>query len=433
MVLTTRSITIQIISRYVPIADQAGHFTYILDLMRYFHRAGFFVELDVLDPWFLPENIPEEVHHLASVVIMPVLYVQMQHEAVSHGSTLRVLHPFYARLPAFISQPLRAAWYRFRKKSIPGHHEPDATATEAEIAFIRDRVARNDPDVLITNETFLGNILNVFQGKAGLLKMNIAFDLHHQRQKKFHESGASVSVLEWSPQKEIDLLKAADIIVAIHEDDATTLREMLPQTEVICVPMSAELHPHDVVEQAPGRCLFVGSDIEHNVHGLNWFLTQVWPHISSIVPQAALHVCGTVCSKIDNTFPNVQLLGRVEQLNAEYAAAEVCLIPLVVGSGLKIKLVEALSHGRACVATTVGVQGVQELRNKAVLVADTPEEFTNAMITILQDAEKRQVMELESRRYVTENLTSEKAYQPFIDRIERRIHRYKSSTVKKVE
>ena len=130
-----------------------------------------------------------------------------------------------------------------------------------------------------------------------------------------------------------------------------------------------------------------------------------------------LHVCGTVCSKIDEIFQNVQLSGRVEHIEAEYAAAEVCLIPLVVGSGLKIKLVEALSHGRACVATSVGVQGVQELREKAVLVADTPCDFARAVISVLTNADKRRAMETEARRYVIETLSPEKVYQPLVERI----------------
>ena len=181
--------------------------------------------------------------------------------------------------------------------------------------------------------------------------------------------------------------------------------------------MAAAFHPHDATDQIPGRCLFVGSDIEHNVHGLRWFLTHVWPHITSGMPSAALHVCGTVCAKIDQIVPNVQCLGRVDQLAAEYAAAQVCLIPLIVGSGLKIKLVEALSHGRACVATSVGVQGVPELTDQAVLVADTPHDFARAVLLVLTEAAKRRALEAEARRYVIETLSPEKVYQPLVERI----------------
>jgi hypothetical protein len=170
-------------------------------------------------------------------------------------------------------------------------------------------------------------------------------------------------------------LKWADVVLSIHEEDARILRQMVPQSEVLCAPMPATYHSHEPTEQVPGRCLFVGSDINHNVHGMTWFLNEVWPLVLQEMPGCVLHVCGTVCRAISKNYSNVHLLGRVDELDTEYAAAQVCLIPLIVGSGLKIKLVEALSHGRACVSTSVGVQGVQELTGKAVLVADTPNDL----------------------------------------------------------
>jgi glycosyltransferase involved in cell wall biosynthesis len=183
------------------------------------------------------------------------------------------------------------------------------------------------------------------------------------------------------------------------------------------MPMARRYSPYLTIAQVPGRCLFVGSNVDHNVYGLRWFLKDIWPKIVRQVPHCRLHVCGSVCQEIHKEFPYMNFLGRVDDLEPEYAAAEVCLIPLVVGSGLKIKLVEALSHGRACVSTSVGVQGVRELTNKAVLVADTVEGFAEAVITVLTNPEKRKEMEDLARKYVEENLSPEKVYQPLVDRI----------------
>ena len=405
---------ILIVSRYVPLAGRAGHFTYLLEMMRYLHTCEYQLELDVLDPWFLPDNIPEYVKQIAHVVIMPASFLQTQQRTASHAVIAR-LRLLCQHLPV---ASLRSAWYRLRKRNIPGHHLPDAIATEAEIAFVKEQLACYRPYILITNETFLGNILNVYQNDTTLSKVNIAFDLHHQRHEKLDESGSSSCVSGWNRQKEIDVLQAADIVVAIHEDDANTVRNMLPQTDVICVPFPAHVQPHDAAEPIAGRCLFVGSSIDHNVHGMTWFLREVWPLVLRQQAQATLHVCGAVCESLRAfAAPNVRLLGRVEEIGAEYGAAEVCLIPLLAGSGLKIKLIEALSHGRACVSTSVGMQGVRDLTDRAVLVADMPADFAQAVVTLLQQPEKRNAMETQARAYVTEHLSPEKAYQPLIDRI----------------
>jgi glycosyltransferase involved in cell wall biosynthesis len=135
-------------------------------------------------------------------------------------------------------------------------------------------------------------------------------------------------------------------------------------------------------------------------------------------PNSQIRVCGTVCSKIDETFPNTQFLGRVDSLDIEYAAAEVCLIPVHFGSGLKIKLIEALSYGRACVSTPIGIQGMAELKNNAVMVADTSDRFASSVHTILSDSVRRQKMEKEAHRFITEKLSPEIAYQAIINRID---------------
>ncbi len=410
-----------IISRYVPLANRAGHFTYLLDLMRYVCRAGFTLELNVLDPWFLSENIPGELHELADVILMPASYIAKEHEPKPIQSQQSLLRSFFRYLPPSILAPLRQWWYHWRGKFVPGHHAPDAVASEAEMAFVKDRLTCCQPDVFIATETFLGSLLTLATSNSRILKINIAFDVQHQRQQTFQQSTRSRPQTLWNRQNEAELLSAADLIVAIHEDDAATFREMVPQAGIICVPMAGKLHLHPKEQHVPGRCLFVGSDIAHNVQGLQWFLNDVWSSILQQYPSASLHVCGSVCGQFSRAYKQVQFLGRVDTLEHEYGAASVCIIPLIAGSGLKIKLVEALSHGRACVSTTIGLQGVQELADKAVLVAAIPETFANAVITVLKDTKKRQKMEQEARRYVAENLSPENTYKPFVKQIERHV------------
>ncbi|WP_157703494.1 glycosyltransferase family 4 protein, partial [Salmonella enterica] len=139
------------------------------------------------------------------------------------------------------------------------------------------------------------------------------------------------------------VLRKAQVLLAIQEEDANLFQEMAPECKVISMPMSAVSHSN-TVKQVPGRCLFVGSRANHNYYGLQWFLENVWSKVLQLNPDCTLHVCGTVCDLIQGTFPNVRLLGRVDDLKPEYGAASVCLVPLLAGSGLKIKLVEAMSY-----------------------------------------------------------------------------------------
>jgi glycosyltransferase involved in cell wall biosynthesis len=416
--LNKSPVKIQILSRYVPVANRAGHFTYLLDFMRYLHQTGYLLELVVLDPWCQAQNIPQIVREMAQIVIMPSLFVTPHEKGYRTWTIKSLFRPFYTRLPLLFQAYLRQAVYRLRGKPLPGVYERhDVLAMPEEIAFARDRVAAFQPDVLILNHTYLGNILAAFPQNCAFLKVILTIHVEHQRTRDYQAAGLSSNDSTWDWEKEAKQLHDADVVIAIQKDDVELLKQMAPHSEVICAPMSATYHTHDDAELAPGRCLFVASDIDHNVYGLQWFLNHVWPLILRDAPTCFFHVCGSVCAHISGVYPNVQLLGRIEDVAREYAAAEVCVIPLIVGSGLKIKLVEALSHGRACVATSVGIQGVQELASKAVLLADEPQNFAEAVVSILKHPEQRQAMEAQARRYVIEQLSPEKVYQPFVQSI----------------
>lgn len=408
---------IHILSRYCPAENRSGPFTYLLDVMRALNQRGYILELVVLDQWFQAENIPQSVKDIVHVVILPS-QSEVTEKTIHKRYTVKdVLWLVYNFLPDQIIHPLRRALYAVKGKPLPGTHEHDALATQQEIEFIERRIHEFQPNVIIANHTCLGNIFKLVDNNPFILKVILTHHIEHQRSDVFSQQAFRSRDSQWTREKEAELLQYADVLLAIQRDDAHVLQQMSPQSDVIYAPMSAALHEHPSAQQISGRCLFIGSDIEHNVYGLQWFLEQAWESVLQSVPHASLHVCGTVCSKIRQTYLNVRLLGRVDSTDLEYAAAEVCIIPLLVGSGLKIKLVEALSHERACVATSVGVQGVQELRDKAVLVADTPQDFARAVISVLTDAETRRTMEEEARRYVMEKLSPEKVYQPFVNRI----------------
>ncbi len=407
---------LQIISRYAPAPNRSGPFTYLFDLMAHLAAHGFALELVVLDPWFDEKRLDAAVRNIASLAIMRLEPPLASEKAVSLKALLR---PLYARLPEKMMLPARSAWYRLRNRPIPGIHAHDAPATPAEQAFVAERIAAFQPQVVLANHTCLGNLFENRTRFQGRLTAILTHHIESQRTNDFQQARLAVAHDSvWSAELEQALLRHADLLLAIQRDDAEILRRMAPQAEIVVAPMSAQLIAHQEGEQIQGRCLFVGSSIDHNVHGMAWLLRDVWPLIVQKQPQATLHVCGTVCDALArNDAPNVRFLGRVDDLKAEYGAAEVCVIPLLAGSGLKIKLVEALSHGRACVATSVGVQGVQELTDRAVLVADTPAKFAQAVMTLIQQPETRQALETQARRFVEERLTPEKAYQPLLNRM----------------
>jgi hypothetical protein len=289
----------------------------------------------------------------------------------------------------------------------------------SEIDFIQKMINKYSPMAMIANFASLVGVFDAIPESSQILKIIQNQDALHQRTGAFTKSGVYLGDLElgWTYDLESEALRKADVIVAIQKEEAVLFKDMSPNSTVICVPKAASIRPVTGV-QIPGRCLFVGSWVDQNVVGINWFLNEVWADVLYYNPQASLHICGSVCESISKTAPNVTLLGRIKDLSGEYGAAEVCLVPLLAGSGLKIKLIEALSYGRVVVSTSIGVQGVSNLIGKCVIVEDNASDFAKAIVKLFQDSDTRNQMEKRALETALHKFSAEACYQPLVDILE---------------
>lgn len=212
----------------------------------------------------------------------------------------------------------------------------------------------------------------------------VMHDLFHSRAGA---KGDTVALVD--RQTELELLGRADVVIAIQEGEACWVRENLPGTEVVVAPMAAEIAP-TASAGGDGHLLFVGSNTGPNIEGLRWFLDAVWPAVRAAIPDARLDVAGTVNWSFPEGAPGVRFLGMVDALEPLYRDAGVIISPLTFGSGLKIKLVEAMAHGKAIVATPVTMQGVEEIGADAVACAETAEAFADAVIRLAGDSSARE-------------------------------------------
>ncbi|MEO6569883.1 MAG: glycosyltransferase family 4 protein [Opitutaceae bacterium] len=160
--------------------------------------------------------------------------------------------------------------------------------------------------------------------------------------------------------------------------------------------------------------LFVGSDHGPNQEGLNWFLREVWPVVYRETPAARLLIAGGICEALPEKMPQgVVKLGRVPDMATAYAQASVIIAPILRGSGLKIKLLEAIGFGRACVTTSVGAEGFEALR-EGLSIANSAAEFARVTCELLRDPAKaaRSGAALQDQARV--HLSPEACYGPLV-------------------
>jgi glycosyltransferase involved in cell wall biosynthesis len=206
------------------------------------------------------------------------------------------------------------------------------------------------------------------------------------------------------------MLSAADIIVAIQRDEAAVLQRTLPGHEILVAPIAAL----PVKQPQPGNAdivLFVGSSAAPNVDGIKWFIDSCWPTIRQHRPDAVLKIAGSVCSGLARVPAGTRLLNVVENLDDLYAEASVVISPLRAGSGLKIKLIEALSKGKAVVATTTTLQGVSDVMDGCAMIADSAPVFAARVVELLADDGTRAELGAKGLSVISAHFAPDRAYR----------------------
>jgi glycosyltransferase involved in cell wall biosynthesis len=175
--------------------------------------------------------------------------------------------------------------------------------------------------------------------------------------------------------------------------------------EVLCrdvvfhdIPMAVANDPTETLD-TEYDLLFVGSDNPFNVTGLRWFLEQVLPFLHGS-PRVA--VAGRVCDVVALP-PQVRALHHVAVLSPVYAATSLVICPLLGGTGQKVKVIEALSHGVPVVTTRWGVDGMSPGFAECCVVADSASAFASAIDECLAQPERITRMGEAARRYANNN------------------------------
>jgi glycosyltransferase involved in cell wall biosynthesis len=273
-------------------------------------------------------------------------------------------------------------------------------------------VARYSPDILWLNYAYLAPLLTKVPRQAGCLWVVDTHDCMHTRDASLIQAGLPPHY-GVSRQDEAALLELFDLILAIQDNEAEQLRQLVPHRQIITVGHCVTALPAKATE--PVVC-FVAGKGSSNLQGICTFLEGAWGKIEHACPEARLHIVGRICSEeplrqLAGRFPSVVLRGHVSDLSAVYQGPAVMICPLWAGSGLKIKMVEALAHGKAVVTTPIGAQGMEDGLGQAFIAVEKAEDFAEPIVSLLRDRARRQSLENAAYQYGRKKFGPEEVYQ----------------------
>jgi glycosyltransferase involved in cell wall biosynthesis len=186
---------------------------------------------------------------------------------------------------------------------------------------------------------------------------------------------------------ERSLVTAASHVATVAEEDALRFRSLNPGVSAACAPIRMRFADRlPAPSRGPRRLLYVGRlDWDPNRSGLEWFLREVWSEVVARAPDLTLSVAGSGDGSWLAPYaslPNLTLLGRAPELDPLYRQATCAIVPIFYGSGTRVKVLEAASHGRACVSTAAGAAGSGLQPGDGYLRAESREDWIETLASL---------------------------------------------------
>jgi len=204
-------------------------------------------------------------------------------------------------------------------------------------------------------------------------------------------------------------IKRVDAAVVLTKHDQHILTPRAGTTPVVPIPLATIIPPQplDPLGQPPWRLVFVGN-FKHppNVDAALRLIKHILPLVRSAWPDVRVYIVG------DNPPPQLQALhsnevivtGRVADVTPYLDQAALVVVPLRLGGGMRVKVLEALAAGKAVVASQRAVAGLTVTDGEHVVLADTDHQFGAAISALLDDAERRRALGARARQWACSNL-----------------------------
>ena len=182
-------------------------------------------------------------------------------------------------------------------------------------------------------------------------------------------------------------------IFAISEPDRQSILRFGCQTNMEVFPVALDL---DKYVNAPVRFDFptlfhLGAmDWGPNKEGLEWFLSEIWPDIEKLNSELRFYIAGKHMQQqfydyeSDNVVVEGEILDAVEFINSK----AIMIVPLLSGSGMRVKIIEGMAMRKCIIATTMAAEGIKCSHGKDILIADTPDEFYRSILQCITNPGK---------------------------------------------
>ena len=221
------------------------------------------------------------------------------------------------------------------------------------------------------------------------------------------------------------LLRSYHACTAVSDVEETLLRPLIPAgLDLFTVPNAVDVGSYSGVVETPepDTLIYPGALSYHaNYDAARYFVAEVLPLMVAVRPNVKLRITGSLDGiDLDPVFqsPNVLFTGRLPDVRSAIARSWAVPVPLRVGGGTRLKILEALALGTPVVSTSKGAEGLALAEGEGIWRADTPQAMSDAILRLLSDADVRRDLAQKGRAAVAERYDWERVGAAFVDRVD---------------
>jgi len=386
---------ILIITHVLPFPPSAGNEIRIFKLLKFLKESGYRTILFITSA-----NLSEEAFQELSNVVEEVYCFTKFYELTSNKLRNNFINRLRLNLGESKERFFRKIFrlLKIEAKNITSGNFEQSICNDLVSGHINQLIGnvqllhrKYAPFAVIAEYIFMSPCLDVLPDD--ILKIIDTHDVFSRKADTVEKYGI-VEKMQCSPEEERQYLLRSDVVMAIQDNEAKILQELVPERKVITVGIDYPVIRYcERGLESSNVILVVASDNPLNTHGLHQFLEYAWSGISSQHPQAKLRIVGKVGNCVETDDPQISKTGWVADLTQEYQTATIVINPTIAGTGLKIKSVEALCHGKPLIAWQNGVEGISYSGKPPYVKCNSWSEFSGACIRLLSDPVARKELE----------------------------------------
>ncbi len=349
-----------------------------------------------------------------SVRVLAISTEKHPHLPEHHDSHYRTATQYHAVDVKTALNPANALRHLIAGESyhIERFHSPDFTRELEKI--LRDEAF----DVVILESLFMAPYEQYIRHLSDARVVLRAHNVEHQiwqgltqetrmGPKKWYLSKLTSQLKEY----EITHLNNFDAVVPISEGDCLTFKDLGAKIPMHVSPFGMDFEKRSAVSKftSVDHVFHLGSmDWLPNIQGVQWLIEEVWPKVREQNQKATLFLAGR---NMPESFKSdasigIQVIGEVENAAEFFTRNGIMTIPLLTGSGMRVKAVEGMSSGRPTVSTEIGVDGLGLVHGEHAFVANTPEEFANHILFLLESNDTASKIAQSGQAYIRKKFSN---------------------------